>query len=574
MAAAGASTASASLAQLEALCGAAARALSGDASLQWSAQVLYQGTQPVALPAAHQHDVPPQRDDQRALLDGAALRLRLSDAALHARSVPRDEVARLVFELLEQLRVESLAPAHWPGVQRNLTQRFERWAEAFVASGLVETDLGLLLFTLALSAWSRLGAHELRDEWADLMEATRANLMPTLGPAFAALRRHRAVQADFIPPALAISDWAARAVRDAQTAAGPAAGARARRGGFALPLVFEPPQVPPTPTAVGGSSRSWGASGQRYRVYTRAYDQELPATELVRAAQLAELRAGLDQDVAQAGLNLNRLVRHFRHSLATPQPDGWRFGQESGHIDGARLARLVASPHARAVFRDTRWAPVADCAVTVLLDCSGSMKAHAAATSVLVDVLARALDRAGVPCEVLGFSTGAWNGGRARRDWQRAGRPDLPGRLNETLNLVFKAAHQPWRQARAGIAALRRPDLFREGVDGEAVQWASQRLRAVPARRRILLVVSDGCPMDTATHQANDEHYLDQHLKQVLLQLQRQGEVRVCALGVGLDLGWFYGQRLAVDLQDGIGDALLQAVADLLAGRPPRRSPG
>ena len=553
-----------SLSQLEELCGAALRALSGDPHLQWSAQTLFRDTTHIPLAAVHQQDVPPTPLDQRALLDGVALRLLHSDAALHEASQPNEEVARLVFEMLEQFRVESLCPPTWPGVQHNLIARFEHWSQAFEASGLVETDLGLLLFTIAVTAWSRIGAHPIDDGMADLMEVTRANIMPTLGGAFHGLRQCRHDQARFIEHALTISHWVAAAIDDAQKAS-PSAAASKRRSGFALRLMFQQPPSPAWPTPEGGNSRSWQASGQRYRVYTRAYDREAFAKDLVRPAQLTQLRSELDEDLKQCGLSLTRLVRHLRHLLARPQEDDWRFAQDSGQIDGARLARLVANPLEQSVFRDPRIHPVADCAVTVLLDCSGSMKAHARQTSMLVDMLSRGLDMAGIPNEVLGFSTQAWHGGRAMRDWQRNGMPPYPGRLNELLLMIFKSHDVHWRKARDGMAALRRPDLFREGLDGEAVLWAVERLRQQAVRRRILLVVSDGCPMDSATHQVNDPHYLDQHLKQVLLSLQQTGDVHVCALGVGLDLGWFYRHRLAIDASLPLNDALLHDVVGLMA---------
>lgn len=557
------SEAAASLSQLEELGGAALRALSGDPHLQWSAQTLFRDTAHIPLSAVHQQDVPPTQVDQRALIDGVALRLLHSDATLHEASQPQEEVARLVFEMLEQFRVESLCPAQWPGVQRNLIERFEHWRQAFEDSGLVETDLGLLLFTIAVSAWSRIGAHPIPDEVTDVMEATRANIMPVLGGAFHGLRQCRHDQAQFIAHALTICHWVAAAVDDAQKAS-PAAASK-RRSGFALRLMFQQPPSPAWPAPEGGTSRSWQASGQRYRVFTRAYDREVLAQELVRAAQLTQLRSELDDDLAKSGLNLTRLVRDLRFLLARPQEDDWRFAQDSGQIDGARLARLVANPLEQSIFRDPRIHPVADCAVTILLDCSGSMKAHARLTSMLVDWLCRGLDMAGITNEVLGFSTSAWHGGRAIRDWQRQGTPPFPGRLNEQLHMVFKPHDMPWRKARDGIAALRRPDLFREGLDGEALLWAAERIRQLEVRRRIVLVVSDGCPMDSATHQANDPRYLDQHLKQVVLGLQRQNEVHVCALGVGLDLGWFYRHRLAIDTSHPLNDALLHAVVSLLA---------
>ena len=200
----------------------------------------------------------------------------------------------------------------------------------------------------------------------------------------------------------------------------------------------------------------------------------------------------------------------------------------------------------------------------MLLDCSGSMKSLAQPVSLLLDVLGRSLEMAGVQVEILGFSTQAWNGGRARRQWQRSGQPQLPGRLNERMHIVFKERAKRWRQSRQGIAALRKPDIFREGIDGEGVEWACQRLQESQAKRRILLVISDGCPMDTATHQVNDEHYLDQHLRQVVAQHERSGDVRICALGVGLDLGVFYRHRLAVNGLEKIDQALVLSVIDLI----------
>lgn len=551
-------------AQLEELCGAMVRALTGDATLQWSGQTLYRGTRVVPLLAPHQSDVARERTDQRALLDGAGLRLRWSDQHLHALHAPAEPVERLVFELLEQLRTESLVFEDWPGVRHNLQTRFLRWCQAFAESGLTETSLGILLFTVAVTAWSRLTGHELPEPMADLVEATRAAVAPEIGRQMAELRRHRHDQSAFIPPALVLSQWVGNAVRSAQAEV-PNGSARARRrNGFALRLHFEAVEPPPPPVANSGASRSWVASEQRYRVFTRAYDREVEAARLVRAAQLAEFRAQMDQEVMEAGFNIPRLARTFHKALAMPRLDGWLLGQEEGRLDGSRLAQLVSDPKARAIFKDEQQRPHVSAAVSILLDCSGSMKAHARTLSLLVDVLGRALDMAGVRVEILGFSTGAWNGGRARRDWQRAGSPQLPGRLNEQLHLVFKSGAHAWLRGRRGIAALRRPDLFREGIDGEAVEWACQRLLRLPVQRRLLMVVSDGCPMDTATHQSNDEHYLDQHLRQVVDAHARQGDVEICGLGVGLDLGVFYRHRLALDLADQLDDKTLQAVAALL----------
>jgi cobaltochelatase CobT len=175
------------------------------------------------------------------------------------------------------------------------------------------------------------------------------------------------------------------------------------------------------------------------------------------------------------------------------------------------------------------------------------MKQHVESVAMLVDVFARALEQAGVASEVLGFTTGAWNGGRALRDWQRAGRPAHPGRLNEVCQMVFKDADTPWRRARPDIAALLKSDLFREGVDGEAVDWACARLESRSEGRRLLIVISDGSPMDSATHLANDAHYLDQHLREVVARHEQGGAVEIYGVGVGLDLSLYYRRSRVID---------------------------
>jgi cobaltochelatase CobT len=209
---------------------------------------------------------------------------------------------------------------------------------------------------------------------------------------------------------------------------------------------------------------------------------------------------------------------------------------------------------------------VADAALTLLVDCSGSMKGLIEPVAALADILARSLDMVGVDCEVLGFTTGAWNGGRPYRDWMARGRPPAPGRLNESCHLVFKEAARNWRRSRAGIAALLKADLFREGIDGEAVDWACERLLAQEAGRRILIVVSDGCPMDSATTLANDARYLDRHLREVVARREREGAVEIIGLGVGLDLSPYYRRSISADFARVLENALFFELARLMRG--------
>jgi len=265
------------------------------------------------------------------------------------------------------------------------------------------------------------------------------------------------------------------------------------------------------------------------------------------------------------GANIPRLARRLAVILSTPVREGWRFGEEEGYVDGRRLHQLVTSSSERRVFRRERYVPQADSFVSILIDCSGSMKVHIQRIAVLVDVLGRALQLAGVTTEILGFTTGGWNGGRVYQDWLRQGRPMRPGRLNEVCHLIYKDADTHWRRARPNIAALLKPDLFREGVDGEALLWASRRMIGRSENRRLLFVISDGSPMDTATKLANDAFYLDNHLKAVVSELRRHHGVEVYGLGVGLDLSPYYEHCLALDLSEGVSNRVFDEFMGLIA---------
>lgn len=553
--------------QRDALSSAAVRALTGDAALHYRDGRLCRDLLPVALHAPHLRTDPDSDAVAclRGATDGAALRLRHSDAGLHLSLCPADAVERLLFELLEQLRCETFVPPGMPGMAANLRHRFTQWSRAFQQSGLVEGELGILLYTVAQVAWSRLNGWPVLPETEDLIEHTRAGIVPRIGPMLAGMRRSLHDQAGFAVHALAL----AREIGERVHAALPedAEVTRATRAGFALWLDFEDDADPAFAEAPSGHSRVLADAAGAYRVYTTRHDREIHPATVVRRALLEEFRARLDARIARSGIHRARLVRRLRAALARPERDGWSFGEESGRIDGRRLSQLVTSPAERRLFRREAEKPHADCVVGFLVDCSGSMKGHAEAVTVLLDILARALDEAGAASEILGFTTGAWHGGRSRADWLARGRPAHPGRVADVCHMVFKEAGQGWRRTRTDIAALLKADLFREGVDGEAVEWACRRLVATGKARRLLVVVSDGSPMESATAQANDACYLDNHLKAVLARQAALGEVTVLGLGVGLDLAPFYRHALAVDLSKPIDMRLLEEVTAWLCAR-------
>ncbi|NYT75910.1 cobalt chelatase [Alcaligenaceae bacterium] len=556
--------------QLEELCVASARALTGDPGLYYRNSMLYRDNAPVRVRAPHLRVNAAQRNltTLRGINDALALRLVHSDTALFKQMQPEEPVQRLIFDLLEQLRVEALAPASLPGTGVNVRRRFLDWSHEFYVSGLADSALGLLLFTVAQMAWSRLNALPVFAEAEDFIEATRAGIAPVIGGALAGLRRNRHDQASYAPHALELARLVFQSVQDAGKADGEDDNAETSGAynGFALLLDFEeePESVPQAPSGV---SRVFHESDSIYRVYTTQFDVEVDAVTQVRPELLREYRDELDRLVTAQGYSRARLLRLLSASLLAPRIDGRLYGEEEGLIDGRRLASLVASPAERRLFTLDRTVLHAQCMVTVLIDCSASMKGQVHPVAVLIDTLVRALDSLGVVTEVLGFTTGGWNGGRAYKEWLRRGRPPTPGRLNEITHRVFKHAEQSWRQSRTGIAALFKPDLFREGIDGEAVQWATERMRGRDEPRRILVVLSDGCPMDGATTVANDEFYLDNHLRQTVQNLEREGSVEVLGIGVGLDLSAFYRRCLAVNISNGLDNEVIYEVARMLHPR-------
>ena len=563
--------------QVDQLCAASIRALSGEKDLHFRGQRLHRGRRALPHFAPHLHPSPDDDDftSFRGAADGLGLRLAHSNARLHVSLRPLDPVERLLFELLEQFRCEALASPAMPGVRRNLRHRFEAWSLALVQRGKTDTARGLLLYTVTQICRARVCGEAVVEATEDLLEATRAALAPQLGVALAGLRRDRTDQAAYALHALGI----ARSVADMLKAAGGAEGLDARVdddshhtdpwAAFSLLLDQGDELDESVSTAVSGRSSVLDGDGGVYRVFTTAYDQEVNAATLVRAELLKELRERLDRRIAATAINLARLARDLKALLALPRPDGWDNGQEDGRIDGRRLAQLISSPTERRLFRSERIEPATDCVVSFLIDCSGSMKEHIESVAVMVDLLVRALEQAGVASEVLGFTTNAWNGGRAQRDWVRAGRPAHPGRLNEACHLVFKNADTSWRRARTGLAALLKADLFREGIDGEAVDWAMLRLNHRSEERRRLIVVSDGSPMDSATNLANDVHYLDHHLKDVVERHAQRG-ASIFGLGVGLDLSPYYLHSHVLDLAEPLSMVSLREVMALL-GRVERR---
>jgi cobaltochelatase CobT len=580
--------------RLDALCAATLRALSARPDVQRRASHWFADTQQLPSFAPHLHPhmqlpgappgpVPtaalqtiahavkvPRTEhlalrDQRGAADGTALRLRFSDAQLHRLLRPALPMARRVFDVLEQYRVEALVPETWPGVRRNVRERFSAWSQAFVTARLHESAQGLLLLTVAQVGRARVTGEPMDEALQDMLEATRFGLAPHIGHALAALRRSRHDQRAYAEHALAIAAAVAALAERAKTqVAGDEKDLPEQdseeNAWLQIWVDFEAGEEQGIASALE-ARESVQSVGTDYRVFSTRYDRQVQAATLARPAQLQELRAYLDRGVQGSGINMGQLARRLQALLARPQTDGFDSGQDTGTIDGRRLAQLVAKPSEHRIFRLAHQAPHTDVAVTLLLDCSGSMKQHMDKLAPLLDVLTRALEMAGVATELLGYTTGAWNGGRVMRDWRRAGKPSQPGRLNELCHIVFKDSDTPWRRSKQSIAALLKADLFRECVDGEALRWAATRLQAQEVERRILLVFSDGSPMDGATVMANSSHYLDVDLQHCAGQIERAGQIALCGVGLGLDLSAFFTRNRVLDLHQ---QSVSQALGDIL----------
>ena len=506
----------------------------------------------------------------RGVVDAIAVRLRHSDAELFAEHEPTDVVARIVFDMLEQLRCESLVPDALVGTRKNIERAFRNWCSR---EQLSSTAIGMLIYTVLHMVRARL-ITPIHDELIeDQLESTRALISPIIGAALKGLREHRHDQAAYVVPALSIAEAIAEMVADSSVEF-------AEQTTQATTALFVPPEwgeedsvdgelaVPGIESAAKPSEREALGSLGGYRVYTTAHDVELLGGNLYSPEKLRELRVQLDEQIAAQSVSAFTLARRLQRLFVGFSEDGWRAGEEDGFLDPARLGQVVANPGNQNVFRRQRFSPVAPAVVSFLIDNSGSMKRqrHQSVT-VLVDTLARALDLAGATSEILGFTTNAWNGGEALREWRRAGEPESPGRLAEGCHIVYKDADTPWKRSRHSVAAMMNSQHFREGIDGEAIVWAYQRLLARPEPRKVLIVFSDGAPMEAATMNANGESFLESHLQLVVQQIEGTGVVQIGAASVDWSVDMIYANSVGIDLAGTLSLGEYQIIERLFTGR-------
>ncbi|MBB3463466.1 cobaltochelatase subunit CobT [Rhizobium sp. BK377] len=301
-----------------------------------------------------------------------------------------------------------------------------------------------------------------------------------------------------------------------------------------------------------------------YHVYTEEFDEIITAEELCDAAELERLRAFLDKQLAHLQGAVGRLANRLQRKLMAQQNRSWDFDLEEGYLDTARLQRIIIDPTQPLSFKMERDTQFRDTVVTLLIDNSGSMRGRPiTVAATCADILARTLERCGVKVEILGFTTKAWKGGQARENWLANGKPQTPGRLNDLRHIVYKSADAPWRRARTNLGLMMREGLLKENIDGEALIWAHNRLLARREQRRILMMISDGAPVDDSTLSVNPGNYLERHLRAVIEQIETRSPVELLAIGIGHDVTRYYRRAVTIVDADELAGAMTEQLAEL-----------
>jgi cobaltochelatase CobT len=498
----------------------------------------------------------------RAFGDRLALRARFHDISIHQRSRPTNAPDSDLFDALELARLDALGVQWLKGVENNLL-----------------AHPGIELDGVRWLAFEALSGRPAPKEKSELVGRLRQQLPGKVAAGLAFLAGALKDQQRF-------SEEAVKWVRSAVThirADTPPAGAlpfelrkkvnvrtlprRGDPGATSAPLKKRQEGTQGSEASAGsGAITKGGTESISYRAYTTAHDRIVNAATLADRSELAELHLKLEAELGSIRPVVARLAKRLLRVLMARQTRHWRFDLDEGVIDGSRLAALVASRGTARPFKEEGESPFPSTVVTLLIDHSGSMRGRPMLIAALtVEIFARVLERCGVRCEVLGFTTREWDGGEPAREWATNGYPESPGRLNALQHIVIKGADIPWRRARVALGLFLHDEMLKENIDGEALAWAHARLLARSERRRILVVVSDGTPMDEATLAANGHEYLESHLQQVVTDIENRSPVQLAAIGIGHHVSLFYSNATTIARIDHLGPALSTKLTSLLA---------
>ena len=500
----------------------------------------------------------------RAFGDRLALRRRFHSASIHREHRPAESPAAELFDAIELARLDALGSRWLEGVAKNLLAH----------PGADDDGARWLAFEIFST---RRAPSEKAAHVTHMRAAFPPSLLSDLQHSSSALDN----QAAF---AVLAADWVRKAVRYVPADA-PSKGAtpfllgvrdvvrtlpkRGDPGGTAAPLKKGDAQPSSSENAPGGGAgvQRSGARVDGYQAYTTAYDRVVNAASLASRAELATLHEKLGTDLSALQPVVARLAKRLMRVLLARQTREWRFDLDGGVLDASRLAPFVASGGQTRPFKQESESPFPSTVVSLLIDHSGSMRGRPMLIAALtVEIFARVLERCGVKCEVLGFTTRDWDGGKPARQWAADGYPERPGRLNALEHIVIKSADVPWRRARVSLGLFLHDEMLKENIDGEAVTWAHARLRARSEQRRILVVVSDGTPMDEATMAANGHEYLESHLQTVVEEIEARSTVQLAAIGIGHDVSTFYRNATTIARIEQLGPALSNKLIALLGG--------
>ncbi len=548
----------------------------------------------------------------RGHADSMALKLACHDTATHRRLAPEAQGARTVFDAVEQVRVEAIGARRMEGVATNLAamleDRYHRGNFAEItdrADAPIEDAVALMVRERLTGRAPPAAAQTIVDLWRPWIEDRAGADLDKLDRALEDQRAfgrsvHKLLQAlDMADPSSLDRDEDDDESQDqAQDDADQSDGeGQESESGQTLEMdtadssaedmeegAMESPDAPAGESLEDSDdgeaeeasesrrpqTSAADARGPDYKAFVTKFDEVIPAEQLCDAEELERLRAYLDKQLTNLSSVVARLANRLQRRLMAQQNRAWEFDLEEGMLDPARLSRVVVDPQQPLSFKREKDTEFRDTVVTLLLDNSGSMRGRPiTVAATCADILARTLERCGVKVEILGFTTKAWKGGSSREAWLQSGKPASPGRLNDLRHVIYKAADAPWRRARRNLGLMMREGLLKENIDGEALEWAHGRLLGRPEQRKILMMISDGAPVDDSTLSVNAGNYLERHLRATIEEIETRSPVELIAIGIGHDVTRYYRRAVTIVDAEELGGAMTEKLAELFAESGP-----
>lgn len=545
----------------------------------------------------------------RGLGDSMALRIACHDTGTHASLSPQGSDARSVFDAVEQARVESLGALRMTGVAANLnSMNAEKYAKANF-SGIERQEDAPLAEAMAMLVREKLAGTKAPESAGKVLELWRPFIEEKAGTnldslkgaiedqqAFGKLVRHM-LSSMHVAEDLGDEESEPEEMENPNDDEQPRSNeteneeVEEEAGSDAAPaeqseaaddemdegemdgaemsdddMSDEADDHSETPGETKRPHSPFDDFNEKvdYRIFTQEFDEEVLAEELCDEAELDRLRAFLDKQLSHLQGAVGRLANRLQRRLMAQQNRSWDFDLEEGYLDSARLVRLVIDPMQPLSFKKERDTQFRDTVVSLVLDNSGSMRGRPiTVAATCADILARTLERCGVKVEILGFTTKAWKGGQSRESWLASGKPANPGRLNDLRHIVYKSADAPWRRSRRNLGLMMREGLLKENIDGEALMWAHNRLIGRPEQRKILMMISDGAPVDDSTLSVNPGNYLERHLRAVIEQIETRSPVELLAIGIGHDVTRYYRKAVTIVDADELAGAMTEQLAAL-----------